>query len=92
MSLQISNEALAKLNQQYDGIHDQIFEFEAMTLPVCSKCGTDNTAVTQVGVIGRTMNIALATSKVKIVANGESREGQHYCNSCEVFFDSSGCQ
>jgi hypothetical protein len=87
MSLRISDTELNRLNDQYDGIRDQILHFESMDIPACSCCGSDDTAATQVGVIGRTMNIALATSKVKLIGNRTSSEGRHFCNACESFFD-----
>ena len=86
MALQISNDALNKLNDQYEGIRDQILSFEAMELPQCVSCGCEDTAIIQVGVIGRTMNIAIATSKIKLVSNANSDHGKYFCNACETFF------
>ena len=86
MALQISNEALDKLDGQYEGIRDQILSFEAMELPRCTKCRSEDTAITQAGVIGRTINTAMATSKVKLLANGKG-EGRYFCYARDSFFD-----
>ena len=87
MSLLISREELDRLNDKYDGIRDQVLGFESAEIPACESCGSDDTARTQVGVIGRTINISMATSKVKLVPNADD-QGRYYCNACQSFFDS----
>jgi hypothetical protein len=47
---------------------------------------SDNTASVQVGVIGRTITMAAATSKFKLVANGP-KPGTYFCQACRGFFD-----
>ena len=86
MTLSVSNETLNKLDDQYEGIRDQILRFEAMELPQCVTCGSEDTALTQVGTIGRTINIAMATYRVKLRANGKG-EGRYFCNACDSFFN-----
>jgi len=55
-------------------------------LPACSRCGSENTADVQCGIIGRTINIAAATTKVKLIPNGP-KAGACFCNTCNEFFN-----
>jgi hypothetical protein len=47
---------------------------------------SDDTASVGCGVIGRTMNIAGATTKFKLVANGPAL-GKYFCHIGNRFFD-----
>lgn len=67
--LKIDKQQLEQLEQAYPGITKQILHFEEATFPVCDHCGSKNTAGVQVGVIGRTINIAAATDKFQLVPN-----------------------
>jgi hypothetical protein len=71
---------------QYPGIEDQIRRFERAILPECPHCGSFNTADVQIGIIGRTIHIAAATKKFKLIVNGP-KPGEFYCNACKQFFD-----
>ena len=68
--LKQTKKQLAQWEKQYDGITKQIMQFEKAVLPLCPKCGSNNTADVQVGIIGRTMNISAATTKFRLIANG----------------------
>ncbi len=68
------------------GIRETILRFEEAILSPCPSCGADSTADVQCGIIGRTINIAAATTKFKLVPNGP-RPGRYFCNSCQTFFD-----
>ncbi len=84
--LKISEEQLASLERDYPGIiADQIRRFENAQLPPCPQCGSTDTASVQVGIIGRTMRIAGATTNFRLIANGP-KPGSCYCNSCEAYF------
>ena len=74
------------MGSQHEGIVETILRFEKAELPRCLHCGSTNTADVRCGVIGRTIYIAAATSKVKLIANGP-KPGNYWCNSCEAFFD-----
>lgn len=54
-------------------------------LPPCPDCGSEDTASVQIGVIQRTMNIAAATTKFKLIPNGP-KPGPYFCNACDRFF------
>ena len=83
--LNVDKETLNSLEEKYPGIIASIRRFEAAELPACSLCGSEDTADVQCGVIGRTINIAAATSKIKLIANGP-KEGEYFCNTCDRFF------
>ena len=84
--LKQTKKQLAQWEKQYDGITKQIMQFEKAVLPLCPKCGSNNTADVQVGIIGRTMNISTATTKFRLIANGP-KPGDYVCNDCNTFFD-----
>jgi hypothetical protein len=83
--LTIDQSQLERLEEKYPGIGEQIRYFEDATYPACSRCGSEDTASVQCGIIGRTINIAAATTKFKLIPNGPA-PGKYYCNSCNEFF------
>ena len=83
--LKIDKDRLAELEGDYPGISDSVIRFEEATLPVCSHCGSADTAKVQCGIVGRTMNIATATTRIKLLANGPV-PGEHFCNTCNEFY------
>mgnify|MGYP001943572677 CR=1 FL=1 len=76
---------LAKLEVDYPGITQSILKFDESPLPHCPSCRSENTAHVKIGCIGRTMAIAAATTKVKLIPNNTT-PSNHYCNSCTTFF------
>lgn len=84
--LRIDAHALDRLERAYPGIVQTIRYFEAARLPGCSRCRSQDTASVQCGIIGRSINLAGATSKVKLIANGP-KPGKYFCNACNEFFD-----
>ena len=76
---------IRELETTYSGISEQIRRFEDATLPCCELCGSQDTANVQVGVVGRTIAIACATTKIKLIPNGPPA-GDFYCNACSKFF------
>jgi hypothetical protein len=55
-----------------------------LELPCCPRCGSKHTARVTTGVIGRTIQLAAATNKVKVIPNGQP--GDLFCWSCGSFF------
>ena len=53
---------------------------------MCARCGSTKTAGVHCGIVGRTINLAAATTKFKLIANGP-RPGQYFCNACNEFSD-----
>jgi predicted nucleic-acid-binding Zn-ribbon protein len=85
MMLKVNQDELDRMESGYAGIIEQIRRFEDASLPACPKCGSADTAAVQVGVVGRTISIVAATTKVKLVPN--KRFGRCFCNECKEFFD-----
>ncbi|MFZ1041162.1 MAG: hypothetical protein WCA79_02875 [Anaerolineales bacterium] len=73
--------------EAYPGIEEQLRRFQEAELPSCPSCGSSDTANVQVGVIGRTVYLAGATKKFKLVPNMKDRLGKFFCNNCGKYFD-----
>jgi len=82
--LKISQKELRRMGKKSPGLIDDITYFEQMDIPPCPRCKSANTASVQVGVISRTMSIACATTKFKLIMNGSP--GKYFCNDCERYF------
>jgi hypothetical protein len=83
--LKVDQDTLAHMESQYPGIQEQIRRFDEAELPACPRCRSDSTADVQCGMIGRTINIATATTKIKLIPNGPG-PGKFFCNACGEFF------
>ncbi len=83
--LKIAEHTLHELEATYPGILESILWFEGAALPACPRCSSSDTADVQVGIIGRTINIAAATTKFKLIANGP--KPGYFCNACDEFFN-----
>jgi len=83
--LKIGKRAIMHLESQYLGIAEQIEYFERAILPECGHCRSADTAVVQIGIIGRTIAIAGATSKFHLIPNGPKPDA-YWCNGCRQFF------
>lgn len=86
--LLVDEQSLREFETDYPGIQRTIHYFEKATLPRCPRCQSHNTADVQVGVIGRTILIAGATSKFKLIPNGP-KPGRYFCNACSSYFGES---
>lgn len=84
--LKIDATLLNRLEEQYPGIKEMILQFEAAHLPACVHCASLDTAKVQAGIIGRTITIAAATTKFKLIPNGR-RLGDYFYNACKAFFN-----
>jgi hypothetical protein len=73
--------------ERHPGVTEQLRRFEEAVLPSCPHCGSEDTASVQVGIIGRTMELAASTRKFKLVPNMVNKLGKYFCNECENFFD-----
>lgn len=83
--LKASREVIDSMETQYPGISKTIQYFENLDIPPCPKCGSEDTAIVQVGIIGRTIYIASVTTKFALRPNGPV-PGKYYCNSCSKYF------
>jgi hypothetical protein len=83
--IKIDQNTLERMERNYPGIGQNIRHYEAAVLPACTPCGSEETATVSCGLIGRSINVAAATTKIKLLANGP-RPGQYFCHACEAFF------
>jgi hypothetical protein len=83
--LKVNRETLDHLERDYPGIGETIRHFEEAALPACSRCSSEDTAIVQCGVIGRTISLAAATTKFRLIPNGPA-PGKFFCNRCNDFF------
>lgn len=83
--IKVSWATITHMEKNYPGITGNIFHFELMKIPPCEHCESANTASVQAGFIGRTINIAVATTKFKLFANYNGK-GIYFCNSCKAQF------
>ena len=84
--LRFAKEELDQLELMYPGIVKTILWFEEAKLQACPHCRSENTATVNCGVVGRTINIAGATTRFKLIPNGP-KPGEYFCNACEKFFN-----
>src|SRR5262245_45554430 len=75
---------IRQVEEQYPGFRATLEHHESLLMPRCPTCSSDATAKVMCGVVGRTMHLAAATTKVKLVANG--RPTDYFCTSCESLF------
>jgi hypothetical protein len=84
--LMTSEAGLDSLDKDHPGIKKSILEIEAKVLPACAHCGSDDTASVGIGIVGRSMRIAGATTKYHLIAGGP-KPGAFFCNSCREYFN-----
>jgi hypothetical protein len=84
--LKVDKKTLDRMEVNYPGIREQILSREEAVLPKCPQCGSTDTAKVEVGIIGRTIHIAAATSKFKLLPNGPV-PGKYFCGKCAQYFD-----
>jgi hypothetical protein len=83
--LKVDEKTLDYMEKQHPGIRQTIRFFDEAVLPGCSRCGSANTATVGCGVIGRTIYLAGATTKFKLIPN-PPKPGEYFCNDCNEFF------
>ena len=76
---------LEQLESQYPGIREQIARHDSVEIPACPHCGSDDTAIVHVGMVGRSIQIAGATTKFALVPNSPA-PGTYRCNACKGYF------
>ena len=84
--IRLTRTQIEALEERYEGITDWITRFEKEVVYACPKCGSTDTALVQVGVVGRLLAIAAATSKVAIVLNGP-KPGKYKCHVCRTYYN-----
>ena len=84
--LKIDSVVMDQMEAQHDGITEQIARFDEAEMPPCLHCGSADTAKVIAGVLSRTIYIASATTKIKLLPNILD-EGAFFCNDCQKYFD-----
>jgi hypothetical protein len=84
--LMTSEEGLDFMEERDPGIKKNILDIENAVLPACVHCGSDDTASVGMGLVGRSMRIAGATTKYHLIPGGP-RPGAFFCNSCREYFN-----
>lgn len=83
--LKVTPGELASMERLYPGISRSVRYFEARKRPRRPHCGSADTASVTVGLVGRSIHIAPATSKIKLLPNRPIR-GNCFCNVCGRHF------
>ena len=84
--LKIDYKELERLDRYYLGLKDQVIHLEGKDMPAYPHCGSRCTALVGVGVVGRSLQMAVSTTRFRLWANGP-RQGKFACASCRCFFD-----
>jgi len=84
--LKVNQNTLDEMERQHPGLVKTIMQFENDELPACSHCASSNTAVVNVGIVGRSIYLVTATTKVKLVPNPVNKLGKYFCHECNKFF------
>ena len=85
--LKVAEEWLQRVETLYPGIRKTIDYYEGMDLPPCPACDSPDTASVSAGIVGRSIHVAAATSKMRLLADGHPE--LYYCNTCGTYFSDS---
>lgn len=75
-----------KAEERYPGITEQIRSYRNAELPARPRCQSEDTARVSCGIIGRSIVIAGATTKIRLIPN-PPKPGEYFCNECQKYFD-----
>lgn len=87
--LKIGYRELRKLETDYPGILNELRRLIIAGRAVCPRCQSTQTAVVLRGMIGRTIALAAATPRVKLLPPGQPNHS-HCCRACGHGFSASG--
>src|SRR5947207_15896039 len=85
--IKVPSDQIRELEKVYPGIIRLIGYFETLQLPPCPFCSSPDTALVMVGCVGRSINIAAATTKATLIANGP-KPGKRFCNTSRRYAES----
>jgi len=85
--VKLSRREIDRLEQQYPGFKDTLEYYENLSVPPCPRCASWDTATVSYGLVGRSINMAAATRKMKLVPNVEDRRAPFFCNACQKSFN-----
>lgn len=79
--------SITMMEKQHPGITEQFLRYDNEELPPCLHCGSQDTAKVHAGVVGRTIYLAGASRKFKLVPNRSDEIGTYFCNECKKYFN-----
>jgi hypothetical protein len=82
--LKVNEKWLRDAEQHHPGIRQTIDYYEALDLPPCPGRGSSDTAAVSAGIVGRSIHVGAATTKMHLLPNGIPED--YYCNACERYF------
>jgi len=85
--LTVTEDWLRKAEEMYPGFRHTLNYYELLDLPACPRCGSANSAKVSTGLVGRSIALAAATTKIKLLPNGHPAD--FHCGDCGHFFDAS---
>ncbi len=74
------------LEDRYPGFKKCLDAYEETPCPPCPHCESNDTAFCSCGLVGRSMALAGATTRIKLHGNGPT-PGEFFCNACSQYFD-----
>ncbi len=83
--LKIANESIERAEEIHPGFREMVDRYEALELPPCPGCDSADTARVSSGIVSRSIHLAAASSRFKLVPG--IPEGRYWCNACECYFD-----
>jgi len=83
--LKVDQEWIDRVDAQRPGFREMVESWDAMELPSCTSCGSADTAKVSAGLVGRSIHLAGATTKIRLLPNGHPAD--YYCNQCKQYFN-----
>ena len=85
--LMIDDATIERVEKLYPGFRKSLEHYEALKLPSCPTCGSADTASVSAGLVGLSIHLAGATSKIKLLPNGHPAD--FFCRGCDRFFNAA---
>lgn len=87
--LKLPSASLSELEKQYLGIQAQIEAMEGTPSSSCPRCGREDAARITIGLVGRTLALAAATTRCHLLPSGtdESQGMTWFCRHCQETYD-----
>jgi hypothetical protein len=82
--LKMGKQQLRDMERRYPGIGKTVDYYEGLNLPPCPACGSAHTAAVSAGIVGRSVHVSAATTKIRLLPNGIPED--YYCNACKAYF------
>lgn len=83
--LKVDEAAMKRIEKLHPGIREDIDSYESLNLPPCPSCGSADTAAVSAGIVGRSIHVAVATTKIRLLPNPVPED--YFCNRCREYFD-----